>query len=97
MALLTLYGIDTGIKYDKLYEPGEARAEAFRPRRAVEPARGRRALFQIESGIIASWFQNCGDENATELFPFRWEVVGQAPAEGGARKGQRHRFHQERA
>src|SRR5262249_1919133 len=38
------------------------------------------ALFQIESGIIASWFQNCGDEYATELFPYRWDVVGQAPA-----------------
>jgi isopropylmalate/homocitrate/citramalate synthase len=37
------------------------------------------SLFKIESGIIASWFENCGVENATELFPFRWDVVGQAP------------------
>ena len=36
------------------------------------------ALFQIESGIIASWWQNCGDQYTTELFPFRPEVVGQA-------------------
>jgi isopropylmalate/homocitrate/citramalate synthase len=35
-------------------------------------------LFQIESGIIASWWQNCGDQYTTELFPFRPEVVGQA-------------------
>ena len=38
-------------------------------------------LFQIESGIIASWFQNCGADNPTELFPYRWDVVGQPPAQ----------------
>jgi isopropylmalate/homocitrate/citramalate synthase len=34
-------------------------------------------LFQIESGIIASWWQNCGKDHPTELFPFHWDVVGQ--------------------
>ena len=38
------------------------------------------ALFQIESGIIASWFQNCGANHPTELFPYHWDVVGQPPA-----------------
>src|SRR6516162_5084742 len=60
MALLTLYGIDTGLKYDKLY--GLARL--------VEELSGHKVpsnrpvvgdqLFHIESGIIASWWQNCG-------------------------------------
>jgi isopropylmalate/homocitrate/citramalate synthase len=36
-------------------------------------------LFQIESGIIASWWQNCGQDHPTELFPYRWDVVGQPP------------------
>jgi len=45
------------------------------------------ALFQIESGIIASWFQNCGEEYATELFPFHWDVVGQEPAKVVLGKG----------
>src|SRR6202035_1892993 len=44
-------------------------------------------LFQIESGIIASWYQNCGDENATELFPFHWDVVGQSPVKVVMGKG----------
>jgi len=35
------------------------------------------SLYQIESGIIASWFKNCGDEFATELFPVRANFVGQ--------------------
>ena len=44
-------------------------------------------LYQIESGIIASWFKNCGEENATELFPIRWSAVGQPPAEVVMGKG----------
>ncbi len=38
-------------------------------------------MFNVESGIIASWLTNCGDEYQTELFPYRPEVVGQAPAQ----------------
>ena len=80
MGLLTLYGVDTGLKYDRLYSLAHL----------VEKLSGHAVpknhpvvgdlLFAIESGIIASWYQNCGDENATELFPFRWELVGQSPA-----------------
>jgi isopropylmalate/homocitrate/citramalate synthase len=44
-------------------------------------------LYQIESGIIASWFKNCGEKNATELFPIRWSAVGQPPAEVVMGKG----------
>ena len=80
MALLTLYGIDIGLKYDKLY--GLARLVQELSGHAVpsnRPVVGE-ALFQIESGIIASWYQNCGAQNATELFPYRWDVVGQPPA-----------------
>jgi isopropylmalate/homocitrate/citramalate synthase len=46
-----------------------------------------RQLYQIESGIIASWFKNCGDKYATELFPVRWDFVGQPPAEVVMGKG----------
>jgi isopropylmalate/homocitrate/citramalate synthase len=80
MALLTLYGIDTGLKYDKLY--GLARlVEQLSGHRVASnrPVVGEQ-LFQIESGIIASWWQNCGKDNPTELFPFHWDVVGQPPA-----------------
>ncbi len=80
MALLTMYGIDVGVKYDKLYRLAhlvqELSGHAVPTNRPVVGD----ALFQIESGIIASWFQNCGDANATELFPFRAELVGQPPA-----------------
>src|SRR3984957_5825935 len=79
MALLTMYGIDTGLKYDKFY--GLSKLVAQLSGHAVPTNRQvvGDSLFKIESGIIASWFENCGVENATELFPFRWDVVGQAP------------------
>ena len=80
MALLTLYGIDIGLKYDKLYSLArlvqELSGHAVPSNRPVVGE----ALFQIESGIIASWFQNCGANHPTELFPYHWDVVGQPPA-----------------
>jgi isopropylmalate/homocitrate/citramalate synthase len=87
MALLTLYGIDTGLKYDKLY--GLARlVEQLSGHRVASnrPVVGEQ-LFQIESGIIASWWQNCGNDHPTELFPFHWDVVGQPPAKVVLGKG----------
>jgi isopropylmalate/homocitrate/citramalate synthase len=80
MALLTLYGIDIGLKYEKLYSLArlvqELSGHAVPSNRPVVGE----ALFQIESGIIASWFQNCGAQHPTELFPYHWDVVGQPPA-----------------
>ncbi len=87
MALLTLYGIDTGLKYDKLY--GLARlVEQLSGHKVASnrPVVGEQ-LFQIESGIIASWWQNCGADHPTELFPFHWDVVGQPPAKVVLGKG----------
>jgi len=87
LALLTLYGIDTGLKYDKLY--GLARlVEQLSGHRVASnrPVVGEQ-LFQIESGIIASWWQNCGKDNPTELFPFHWDLVGQPPAKVVLGKG----------
>jgi isopropylmalate/homocitrate/citramalate synthase len=36
-------------------------------------------LFEVESGIIASWLARCIDEYPTELFPYHWDEVGQPP------------------
>ena len=87
LALLTLYGIDTGLKHEKFYSLAklvqQLSGHAVPSNRQVVGD----ALFQIESGIIASWYQNCGDENATELFPFHWDVVGQSPVKVVMGKG----------
>lgn len=77
MALLTMYGIDIGLDYSKL----TPLANLVQKLCGVvvptnKPVVGK-ALYQIESGIIASWFKNCGDEFSTELFPVRASFVGQ--------------------
>lgn len=87
MALLTLYGIDVGIRYDKLYQVAHlVRELSGQAVPTNKPVVGER-LFHIESGIIASWYKNCGRKLATELFPYRWEVVGQPGAEVVLGKG----------
>ena len=87
MALLTMYGIDIGIKYDKLYPLAKLVQEisgiAVPSNRSVVGEQ----LFQVESGIIANWFRNCGTEHQTELFPFRPEFVGQPHADVVMGKG----------
>jgi isopropylmalate/homocitrate/citramalate synthase len=87
MALLTMYGVDCGLNYSKL----TPLANLVQKLTGVEvpsnkPVVGRQ-LYQIESGIIASWFKNCGDKHATELFPVRWDFVGQPAAEVVMGKG----------
>jgi isopropylmalate/homocitrate/citramalate synthase len=80
MALKTMYGVDIGIDTTKLTPL--ARLVQERTGVAVpsnKPIVGE-ALYQIESGIIASWFKNCGEKFATELFPIRWSAVGQPAA-----------------
>ena len=87
MALLTMYGIDIGLNYSKLTPLANLVQEltgVVVP--TNKPVVGRQ-LYQIESGIIASWFRNCGEKNATELFPVRWNFVGQPPAEVVMGKG----------
>src|ERR1700681_2051116 len=80
MALLTIYGIDTGLKYDKFYNLAKLVRQLSGHAVATNRPIVGDALFQIESGIIASWVQKWGDENPTELFPYHWDVVGQPAA-----------------
>lgn len=81
MALLTMYGIDTGIKTERFKAISDevlGLAGVTMPsNRAIVGDR----LFDVESGIIATWVNNVGDEDMTEAFPFRPELVGQAPPE----------------
>jgi len=87
MALRTLYGVDTGIRHEKLYDLARL-VEKLSGHKVPDnkPVVGEK-LFHIESGIIASWYQNCSKEHATELFPYRWEEVGQPPAQVVLGKG----------
>jgi isopropylmalate/homocitrate/citramalate synthase len=77
LALLTMYGVDTGVKTERFYDLAH---EVLRRARVSQPSNrpviGER-LFNVESGIIASWVKNVGQEFLTEAFPYRPELVGQ--------------------
>jgi len=77
MSLLTMYGIDLGIKTEKIYEVSKLVREL-----AGLQVRANRGIigdmiYKIESGIVAGWLKNCGEEHVLELFPYRWDLVGQ--------------------
>ncbi|GAA3764001.1 LeuA family protein [Salinactinospora qingdaonensis] len=78
MALLTLYNRDIGIKTEKLTPlarmVGELSGVAQPANRAVTGTR----LFDVESGIIASWVRNVRDTDRTEALPYLPELVGQS-------------------
>lgn len=80
LALLTMYGIDTGIKTEKFTDIARLVAElsgVTQP--GNRPVTGDR-LYNVESGIIATWVNNVGDD-LLEPFPFRPELVGQSAPE----------------
>jgi isopropylmalate/homocitrate/citramalate synthase len=77
LSLLMQYGIDLHLQYSKLCELASLvieLAQVVIP--ANRPVIGKQ-LFWVESGIIAGWVANCGEEYATDVFPYRWDLVGQ--------------------
>jgi isopropylmalate/homocitrate/citramalate synthase len=79
MALLTTYGIDLGIDTKQLKDLSDVvcrYAKHCIP--SNRPIVGER-LYEIESGIIASWVAMTGDENFLSMAPYRAELVGQRP------------------
>ena len=87
MALLTMYGIDLGIKTEKLYPLAKLVEELSLIKVPSNKSIVGDMLYQVESGIIANWFKNCGEEHLTELFPMRPELVGQPTADVVMGKG----------
>src|SRR5207245_11298922 len=81
MALKTMYGIESGVDFSKLYGLSKLVRELagvpVPPNRSIVGDR----LFHVESGIIATWVKNVGSERLTEAFPFRPEMVGQTGPE----------------
>lgn len=76
LALLTLYGIDTGIRYNKLNELSKLVQElsgTLVP--ANKPFIGDMA-YDIESGIVTSFYRNTFAKYPTEVFPVHPDFVG---------------------
>lgn len=81
LALLTMYGIDLGIRTERFYDIAHLVAElsgVTQP--GNRPVTGDR-LYNVESGIIATWVKNAGDAELLEPFPYRPGLVGQPDPE----------------
>jgi len=87
MALLTLYGINIGIKTEQLKPLADLVQEISGATVPLNRPIVGDDLFKIESGIIATWLLNCGDEFQTEVVPFRPRLVGQAEPQAVMGKG----------
>jgi isopropylmalate/homocitrate/citramalate synthase len=80
LALLTLYGRDVGIRTEALTPLARLVMDlsgVAQP--SNRPVTGTR-LYEVESGIIASWVRNVRDTDLAEAFPFVPSLVGQPDA-----------------
>ncbi|MCS6769198.1 MAG: pyruvate carboxyltransferase, partial [Candidatus Caldarchaeum sp.] len=77
MALTQLYGVKTNIRLEKIKKLSKTVEELSRVKLPPQaPIVGDR-IFDIESGIIAGWWNNVEDLNMTaEIFPFTPNIVG---------------------
>ncbi len=77
ISLLTLYGVDTGLRYERLYGLSkyvrEVTGLAVPSNRPIVGD----LIFAAESGIVAAWMRACRPDHLLELFPFLPELVGQ--------------------
>jgi isopropylmalate/homocitrate/citramalate synthase len=80
LSLLTMYGIDLGLKYEKIYETSKYLREISGLKvRQNRPIFGD-TIYDIESGIISAWYENVKDIAPLELSPFLPSLVGQNKA-----------------
>ncbi|OGP99084.1 MAG: pyruvate carboxyltransferase [Deltaproteobacteria bacterium RBG_19FT_COMBO_52_11] len=81
LALLTMYGIDIGIKTEKFYSLSQLVRELSHTQIPSNRPIVGETLLSVESGIVTSWVRRCRDENPLELGPFLPSLVGQRPVE----------------
>jgi len=77
LALKTLYGVETSVKTEKLFDLCQEVLERTGHRVPDNKSICGKGLFHVESGIPATWLRRCQGELVTEVFPMRWELMGQ--------------------
>jgi len=76
LALLTLYGIDVGIHYNKLNELSQLVQKLSGTKvPASRPFVGKGA-YDIESGIVTGWYRNVFKKSPTTVYPVNPKFVG---------------------
>ena len=80
LALEMLYAVEHNLATEEFHDLSRLVCERSGHVVASNRAAVGQRLFEIESGIIAGWYNRCIDEYPTELFPYHWGVVGQSAA-----------------
>ena len=81
LALQLLYGFDTGVRLDKLYELARLVADLTGHGVPVnQPVVGEH-LYHVASGIPSAWWLNIRDTHPTELFPILPSLIGRGEVE----------------
>lgn len=87
MALLCLYGVDTGIRTEKLYELSKLVQQLA----GITVPKNRPIvgdwLYHIESGIVAMFHRRCRDVEPLEYIPFAPGLAGRPPVDVVLGKG----------
>jgi isopropylmalate/homocitrate/citramalate synthase len=81
LALLTMYGIDIGIKTEKFFSLSKLVRELSKTEIPSNRGIVGERLLNVESGIVAAWVRRCREQNPLELGPFVPSLVGQHPVE----------------
>ena len=76
LSLLTMYGVDLGLQYDKMYELSQMmRKFTGMPVRPNQGIVGEK-IMEIESGIITGWYNNVKEKDPLELTPYLPALTG---------------------
>ena len=77
LALEALYGLELGLKYNKLYELSRLVENLSGVKMPPHKPVVGEGAFKVESGIVAGWWTNLEGKNPLIMFPYRWDFVGQ--------------------
>lgn len=87
MALKALYGVDTGVKTEKLYELSRLVQELTGILVPTNRPIVGESLYNIESGIVTMFHRRCKDIEPLEYIPFAPELAGRPGIEIALGKG----------
>ncbi len=76
LALLTMYGVDTGLKYEKIYPLSKYLREISGLHVRQNQGIVGDYVADIESGIVAAWYKNVEGIAPLELSPYLYDLVG---------------------
>lgn len=82
LSLLTLYGVDLGLKLDKIWDLDQYVREisglSMKENKGIFGDR----IFNIESGIVTAWYKNCmAEADRLEVTPYLPELIGRSHTE----------------